>query len=284
MYHNKRLKKWSPFYWNQIKRNIGLLTFLEQEKLRKSFIAIFGVGGLGGPLVEQLARVGCEKIVICDNEKFDASNLNRQLCTTEDIGKYKVDIIEELLKKINPQIFVKKFYEINENNISLILKNSSVASLTLDDPISSIIISRECLKDEIPMIESWGIPYLFAWWFTSDSLDYESCYGLKTKEKKISEIRKSKKILSEIRRTLLNKVLQFPEIKETYNRVPGTVEGMVNGTLPLVSLSPIVRITASYIAFEIIYSCILEIKPMNLAPKVLGYDYFRMKPIDFNFE
>lgn len=283
MYDKKRLKNWPASYWNQIKRNIGLVKIIEQEKLRNTLIAVLGVGGLGGPLAVQLVRTGCEKLIMCDNERFEEANLNRQLCTREDLGRYKVDVTEKLLKKINPEIELQKYYEITKKIISNILNSTSIVVLTLDDPIASILISRECSKKNIPILESWGIPYLCAWWFTSESTDYETCYGFKTHKMTIDEIQKSEKTLLELKKAFLNKLIQFPEIKETFNREEGALEGLFSGNLPSISLAPIVGMTASYLAFEVIFSGILKIKRMSLAPNVIGYDYLRMKPIQFNF-
>ncbi|MBD3212413.1 MAG: hypothetical protein GF311_07380, partial [Candidatus Lokiarchaeota archaeon] len=77
---------WKDSYRERTARNIGHITYKEQEILRTSKIAIMGVGGLGGTLTEQLVRVGCQNIVICDKDIYDITNLNRQLCTENDIG------------------------------------------------------------------------------------------------------------------------------------------------------------------------------------------------------
>lgn len=283
MFEKKKIKQWSNSYWNQINRNIGLIKIIEQEKIRKTIIGVFGVGGLGGPLVEQLIRMGCENLKICDNKKYEESNLNRQICTRKDLGCYKVDHLENYAEKINPEVQIQKYYNINEENIYDILKNTKIACLTLDDPIISILVSRACKKNKIPMIEAWAIPYLCTWWFDQKSIDYEACYGLKTKDMTITQIIKSKKVSSGIKKAILTKLLQFPGIKDIYDREKGTVEGMLSGLLTLRSLSPIVRINASFIAFDIIYTGILKLKPKILAPNVNGYDYLRMKPIKFEF-
>lgn len=283
MFEKKKLKTWSVSYWNQISRNIGLLKISEQEILRKAPIAILGIGGLGGPLVEQLVRTGFESITICDNEKFEESNLNRQLCTKKDIGKFKVDIVEKILDKINPDIQINKFYKVNEKNISEVLKNISVVALTLDDPLTSIIISRECFNKKIPLLESWAIPYLCAWWFTPLSINYETCYEFNTQNMTIEEIRQSEETLLNLKKALLSKLLLFPNIKERFDRENGTVDALLSGNIPSISLAPIVRMTASYLSFEIIYSGILNLKSMVLAPKIIGYDYFRMLPFEIDF-
>jgi len=283
MFEKTRPKNWKDSYWNQINRNIGFITFSEQESLRISSIAIFGVGGLGGPLAIQLIRAGCENLTICDNEKFQESNLNRQMCTRNDIGKYKVDILENYLEKINPDINISKYYEISNHNISEILNNIKIAALTLDDPICSILICRECAKRKIPIVESWGVPFLCAWWFTKESVDYETCYELKTKQMSIEQIEVSENIQLDIRNAILSKVFLFPGLEEICDRESGAVEGMLSGNLPLRSFAPMIRMTASYLAYEIIFSGILKIRKKTLAPRVNGYDYIRMKKIEFSF-
>lgn len=283
MINNNKLKEWSESYWNQIRRNIGIFNINEQEKLRTTKIGIFGLGGLGGSLAEQLSRAGCEEFIICDNEKFEETNLNRQLCTRDDIGKYKVDVIEDFIRKINPEIKVIKFYEVNKNNISKVLQDISIVALTLDDSLTSVLIARECLKEQIPIIESWGIPYLCAWWFTSESIDYETFYGLETHNLTIDDIQKSQSTILKIRDAFLKKLLKFPHIIEFYDREIGNLKAMIFGDLPLISISPIVRITASYLAFEIIFAGILKLKKMIIAPAIIGYDYLRMQSFELDF-
>ncbi len=281
MFEKRRPQNWSDSYWNRIKRNIGPIKILEQEKLRSSSITIFGLGGLGGSVAEQLAMSGIEYLTICDNQTFKESNLNRQICTREDIGKYKVDIIEKLLRKKDSDITVYKYYEVSEKNISKLLRNTATSVLTLDDPVASILIARECLKRNIPLLESWGIPYLWAWWFTTKSIDYETCYGFYTNEMTINEIKESKELLLNMKKRILKMMQQFPSILKTYDREKGTVEGLLSGKLPLISFAPWVRMIASYLSFEVIFSGLLKIKQKILAPNIIGYDYIQMKPINF---
>lgn len=280
----KKLEYWSDQYWSQINRNIGFLKYSEQEKLRTASIGIFGIGGLGGPLVDQLVRAGCENIMICDNDKFDSSNLNRQICTNEDINRFKVDVIEDYMKKINSEIKIIKYYEVGQNNITSILKNLNVIVLALDDLIASILITRECKKRDIPVLESWAVPCLWSWWFTSESMDYERCYGLKTHNMTIAQILKDKKQKSHTNELFLPKIFQIPGIKELYDREPGFFNEMMAGTLAARSFSPVVRLCASFLALDLIFAGILQIKKKILAPQILGYDYIRFKLIEFNMK
>lgn len=278
----EKLDHWSDHYWSHISRNIGPLKYSEQEKIRTTPIGVFGVGGLGGPLVEQLVRAGCEQLIICDHDKFDSTNLNRQICTNEDIGKYKVEVVEEYLKKINPEIHVQKSYQVTEHNINKIIKNIKIVALTLDDLIASIIISRECRKLDIPMLESWAVPCLWTWWFTSECIDYESCYNLKTNGMTIKQILEAKKEKSYTNEVFLPKIFQIPGIQQLYDREPGFFDKMMSGTLGARSFAPVVRLCASFLALDLIFAGILEVKKRILAPQIVGYDYFRFKPIDLN--
>ena len=146
MFTNQKLETWSEPYWEHIIRNIGPITFDEQETIRTSRVAILGVGGLGGPLAENLVRAGCQNLVICDFDIFDESNLNRQICTMEDIGKRKIDVMESFLHKIDPEVNVRKFFKITQQNIGSVLEGVKVVALTLDDHATSIFIAREVRK------------------------------------------------------------------------------------------------------------------------------------------
>ncbi len=98
----------------QYTRTAALLGEAAIEKLKKSRVAVFGVGGVGTYAVEALARAGVGEIHLIDNDVFTRSNLNRQLYATHDtIGKNKVDVARDRVLSINPECNVtthKMFY------------------------------------------------------------------------------------------------------------------------------------------------------------------------------
>lgn len=278
MFVNQKLDVWSNSYWERVTRNIGPIKFEEQEIIRTSRVAVLGVGGLGGPLAENLVRSGCQNLVICDFDVFDESNLNRQICTIEDIGKRKIDVMEEFIRKIDPEVAIKKFFKITERNIDAVLEGVKVVALTLDDPATSIFIARECRKRAIPMVESWAIPFLFTWWFTHNSVDYENCYGLDTYHYSYSELSNLKKEINlATYQAFLPKVFAMPGVREKYDREQGAFEEVMNGSIGARSFAPFVRITADFLSVDIIFSGILGIKPKNLAPNLKGFDYINME-------
>ena len=78
------------------------------EKLKKSHIAIFGIGGVGGYVAEILARSGVGKIDLIDNDTVSETNINRQIIAlTETIGKYKTHVMRDRILSINPDAEVK---------------------------------------------------------------------------------------------------------------------------------------------------------------------------------
>ncbi len=73
------------------------------EKLSRSCVAVFGLGGVGGSCAEALARAGIGKIILVDCDRFSPSNLNRQvLATRETIGGYKAKTAAKHIGDINP--------------------------------------------------------------------------------------------------------------------------------------------------------------------------------------
>ncbi|MBR2381594.1 MAG: tRNA threonylcarbamoyladenosine dehydratase [Clostridia bacterium] len=80
------------------------------EKLKKSRVAIFGIGGVGGYVLEALVRAGVGEIDVIDSDEVSASNINRQiLATTKTVGKLKVDVAEARAKEINPDVKINKY-------------------------------------------------------------------------------------------------------------------------------------------------------------------------------
>ncbi len=99
---------------NQFSRTELLLGEAAMQKLAKSRVAVFGVGGVGGYAVEALARSGIGILDLIDNDVVCLSNINRQIIAThKTIGQYKVDAAADRIRDINPQTIIhtyKTFY------------------------------------------------------------------------------------------------------------------------------------------------------------------------------
>ena len=88
---------------NQFSRTELLIGKEAMETLNKAHIAVFGIGGVGGYVVEALVRSGIQHIDLIDNDTVSLTNLNRQIIATHSsVGKYKVDVMKERILDINP--------------------------------------------------------------------------------------------------------------------------------------------------------------------------------------
>lgn len=100
-----------PFsYEDAFSRNIGWVTEVEQDMLRRSRVAIAGLGGVGGVHLLTLARMGIGKFSIADFDLFDICNFNRQVgALTSTIGRSKLEVLSEMLRDINPDVEISVF-------------------------------------------------------------------------------------------------------------------------------------------------------------------------------
>ena len=91
--------------WNE--RTALLLGDDGVERLRLARVIVFGVGGVGGYVVEALARAGVGTLELVDDDDVDITNCNRQIiATTGTVGRPKVEVFAERLRSINPEIVV----------------------------------------------------------------------------------------------------------------------------------------------------------------------------------
>jgi len=129
------------------------------KKLMNANVLIYGVGGVGGNLVEALARAGVGNITIVDFDTVDVSNLNRQVIALRStIGKYKVDVMKDRVLDINPEINIKSIKDkISGDNINLIdYDKYDYIVDAIDDVKAKIMIISRAKGCNIPIISSMG--------------------------------------------------------------------------------------------------------------------------------
>ncbi len=104
------------------KRNYSSISKTEQDILKNTKVAIVGLGGLGGYVVENLTRLGVTDLHIIDSDVFETSNLNRQVLSTEEnIGKEKVKEAYNRIMKINSNAKVKVYNSrLTENSYDML--------------------------------------------------------------------------------------------------------------------------------------------------------------------
>lgn len=135
-------------------RMIGALSDAELKTLQSKTVLIAGCGGIGGYLLEHLARLGVRKIRIAEGDVFEPSNLNRQLLSAPElIGAKKVDAAAERARLINPGITLEAFpVFLTAENAAQLLDGCDVALDALDNAAARRILSEACNETGIPWI------------------------------------------------------------------------------------------------------------------------------------
>lgn len=129
------------------------------ERLSRSHVALFGVGGVGSYAAEALARSGVGNILLVDNDTVSLSNINRQLCALHStVGKYKADVVAERLLDINPKlnVTVRKEFLLPENSHTFDWGEFDYVIDAIDTVSGKLAIAEGCTAAKTPMISCMG--------------------------------------------------------------------------------------------------------------------------------
>ena len=144
---------------NQFTRTELLIGDEGLKKLQLSKIAVFGVGGVGGYVVEALVRCGIGSIDIIDSDKVHITNINRQIIATySTLGRYKVDVAEERIKDINPNCKVTKYntFFTPETSSEFDFSKYDYVIDAIDTVSGKIELVMKCNEAGVPIISSMG--------------------------------------------------------------------------------------------------------------------------------
>jgi molybdopterin/thiamine biosynthesis adenylyltransferase len=164
-------------------RNLGLVSEAEQAALRKTCVALPGLGGVGGAHLQALARMGIGSFRLADPDTFDVVNFNRQLgATTETIGRNKAEVMEQTLLTINPDAIVDTIPSgVSSENAERFLYGVDVVV----DGIEFFCIEarrmlyRECRARGIPVVTAGPIGYGAALLvFMPDGMTFDAYFGI----------------------------------------------------------------------------------------------------------
>ncbi len=140
-------------------RTERLLGKASMDNLKNAHIAVFGVGGVGGYVVEALVRSGVGAIDVFDNDTVSVSNINRQIIALDStIGRPKVEVIAERARDINPDIKITEhncFYS-PENADEYDLSVYSYIVDAIDTVTAKIELIRRAKELNVPIISSMG--------------------------------------------------------------------------------------------------------------------------------
>lgn len=204
------------------------------KKLSESHVAVFGVGGVGGYVIEALARCGVGELTLVDKDVVSISNLNRQIIALEStIGQPKVEIMKARIAQINPNIKVHTYeaFFLPENSDAFPFENYDYIVDAVDTVTAKIEIIMKAQACNVPVISSMG---------TGNKLDPSKL--------QIADIYKTSMcpLAKVMRKELKNrgikhqKVVYSTEAPVANHRTPGSIS-FVPGTAGLLLASAVVR-------------------------------------------
>ena len=144
---------------NQFSRTQLLLGKEGIDRLAEAKVAVFGIGGVGGYVVEALARSGVGSFVLVDDDKVCLTNLNRQIIATRStVGKYKTDVMRDRILDINPQaqVEVRQCFYLPENADEFDFSGYSYVVDAVDTVTAKLDIIMRAKEAGVPVISSMG--------------------------------------------------------------------------------------------------------------------------------
>lgn len=140
-------------------RSTRILGEQKMEKLNKSSVIVFGIGGVGGAVLEALVRGGIGTVAVVDKDVVDITNINRQIiATNNNIGEKKVDVAEKRALSINPDINFKKYdlFYLPETAEEIDLDKYDFIVDAIDNVTAKLELIERANKLNIPIISSMG--------------------------------------------------------------------------------------------------------------------------------
>ena len=143
----------------QFSRTAQLVGEENVKNLFSKHVIVFGCGGVGGFVVEALARSGIGKISLVDNDSVNISNINRQIIALHStVGKQKVDVLKNRILDINPncQVFTFNTFFLPENSHSFDFSQYDYVVDAVDTVTAKIEIIKKSKDANVPIISSMG--------------------------------------------------------------------------------------------------------------------------------
>ncbi len=135
-------------------RNLGTVGYRGQRALLRAHVAVVGAGGLGGWIIEGLARMGVGHLTIVDSDRFEENNLNRQLmCTEELLGQPKAECAARRAQAINSavELTVHVAWMERSNAVDL-LAGAQVVVDALDSLPARYVLQGAAAEMKVPMV------------------------------------------------------------------------------------------------------------------------------------
>ena len=144
---------------DQFSRTCLMLGKENMQRLQHARVAVFGIGGVGGYVVEGLVRSGIGTFDLIDHDQICLSNLNRQIIATrKTIGKYKVDVAKERILEINPEASVNiyKIFFLPDTADQFDFTQYDYVVDAIDTVSGKLELIQQAMRCNIPVISAMG--------------------------------------------------------------------------------------------------------------------------------
>lgn len=137
-------------------RNFNTFDTVDQIRLLKGTATVVGLGGLGGTVIECLARAGVGHLNLVDGDRFEDHNLNRQLlCTQDRVGQTKARSAAERVCRVNSSISVQAHHEfLTPKNAARLISSSDVVVDCLDNIETRFVLEASAKEAGLPMVSA----------------------------------------------------------------------------------------------------------------------------------
>lgn len=135
-------------------RSIPAISAEEQAVLSRKRVLVAGCGGLGGYIIEYLARMGVGELTAVDGDVFEPSNLNRQLLSAEALlGTSKALAARERVRAVNPAVAVRAVEAfLDEENADGLVEGQDLVLDALDNIPARLVLEDACARQGVPIV------------------------------------------------------------------------------------------------------------------------------------
>jgi len=135
-------------------RNQQMISTEQQLRLFRSTVAVIGAGGLGGYILEQLARLGVGRIISIDDDIFEENNLNRQLLSSpKNLGRVKVEVAAERIAEVNPAVTLTPIRALlGRDNGAELLSGVDCVVDAVDNVPARLELEELCESLQLPLV------------------------------------------------------------------------------------------------------------------------------------
>lgn len=228
-------------------RNLGFLTSSEQARLRDASVFVCGVGGMGGGALLSLARAGVGRIGLADPDRFELSNLNRQLLATlETVGAPKAEVARRHLREINPQAAVEVRDASWPEELDDLLPRYPVVVNGMDDVRAAIRLYRKACEHGATVIDAYTSPLPSVIRVDPDDPRPEERLGFPSLGRDPATLTDA-----EVQRCVVKELEHVVTHSSSLDHVdPAVAAEMLDGSRPRPSFAPVVLTAAQLMAGE----------------------------------